>query len=122
MVFDFDKHYDFDPYYTREKDLTYTNRFTNKEKWVAALFCVVYFVIAAFLIGVAIYVVFWQSLIWPLLIIVPGILFITLIAIAITKGFRDILNHKVSIELNPTGFTQTIKYLKTQETQELYLP
>jgi hypothetical protein len=122
MVLDFNKHYDFDPYYTREKDLTYSNRSTNKEKWGAILACVVYFAVVAFLIGVAIYVVFWQSLLWPLFIIGLGILFISFIASVVTVSFRDILNHEVSIELNQNGFTQTIKSRKTKETQELHLP
>jgi hypothetical protein len=122
MAFDINEHYDFDTFYTREKELTYSNRYTNMEKWGAILVSVCYLGIVAFFIGVAIYVVFWESLIWPVFIIGLGALLPVSIAAVVISNFRKILNHQVFIELHQKGFTQTIKNRKTQEIQELHLP
>jgi hypothetical protein len=121
MSIDINEHYDFDSFYTREKDLTYTNRYTNKEKWGAIFVGVFYFGAAAALIGTAIYVFFLESLIWPVLIISLGALLPLSIAVVLTNHFRKILNNQVTIELQEKGFTQTIENRKTQEIQKLHL-
>ncbi|MBW8352050.1 hypothetical protein K0H71_21850 [Bacillus sp. IITD106] len=60
-------------------------------------------------------------MIWPLFLIGFGALFFAVIGAAVGIRFLDILNHEVTIELNETGFIQTITKLKTQETKELHL-
>lgn len=122
MAIDINEHYDFDAFYSKEKDLTYSNRYSNKERWGAIFACVFYFSIVAFFIGVAIYVVIWESLIWPVFIIGLGALLPIGIAIAVTTNFRKILTNQVSIELNQDGFTQRITNQKIQEVHELHLP
>lgn len=118
----FNEHYNFEAFYTREEDLTYSNRNRMEEKGWVLLFFAFFFCIIAFLIGLGIYLYFWKSLILPVFLIGFGALFFAVIGAAVGFRFLDVLNHEVDIELNEIGFIQTIKKRKTQETMELHLP
>lgn len=122
MEHDVNELYSSDPFYTREKDLTYSNHFKKKDKWgniFGSVFC---FGIVVALIGVAIHVYLLESKVWPVLIIGVGAILPMFIGIVLASHTRKILDYEVSIELNQKGFRQIIKNRKTQEVQELHLP
>ncbi|KAB7667738.1 hypothetical protein [Bacillus sp. B1-b2] len=88
MAYDINEHYAFDAYYVKEEGLTYSNRHTWKEKWAGIAVCAFFFGVAATLIGYIFYVIFWQSLFWPVLIIGLGALLVSAIAVIVLTGFR----------------------------------
>lgn len=122
MTIDINAEYSNGAFYRREKDLTYSNRYTRADKHGAIFLCVFCYMIVVALIGVAIYVVFWESLIWPIFIIGLGAILPIFIAVVVTDHFRKMLTFQVTVELNETGFSQLIKNRKTEETKELQLP
>ncbi|WP_312096127.1 hypothetical protein [Niallia sp.] len=122
MAFDINEHYDFDTFYTREKDLIYSNRYTKKEKWGNIFSCILFFSMVAALIGLAVYVYSLEKVVWPIFLIGLGAMLPAFIGVIIATTTRKIHHHEVVIELQPMGFTQTIKNQKTTEIQELYLP
>lgn len=122
MEHDINEHYAFDTFYTREKELIYSNHFKKSDKWGNIIGSVFFFGVAVALIGVAVHVYLVESLVWPVILI--GLFTILPIAIGIVfaRHTRKILDYDVSIELNQQGFSQIIKNRKTQEVQEFHLP
>jgi len=109
-------------FYKRESDLTYSNRFTKEDKQGAIFICVFCYSIVAALSGGVIYGAISQSVIWPIFLIPLGLILPGFIAAVVTDNLRKMLTYRVSIELNESGFIQTIKNIKTHERKDFYLP
>lgn len=122
MEIDPNKEYRNGSFYRREKELTYSNHYTKADKQEAIFICVFCYGIVAGIIGITLYAVISESIIWPIFIVPLGAILPGFISWVVTENLRKMLTYQVFIELNETGFFQTIKNRKTEERKELHLP